>query len=593
MSKREKIPQPREGKVAAIYCRKSDLKEETKGKSVEQQLEQCKTAAKAMGYQVDERHIYLEIDGAKGYFHFQDNEGRNPPPYRKELTLMMEAVDNDEIDVCLVWRTDRLYRDEIVGALILRKLRSKGVALYAKTLNYHIHEVAGFDNAMQDAIRNRSYSDRISSDVYRNHETKAKAGEIYKDPSCLGFRSAGLRTCKAVPIQEELDIVRKVFELYCYGPEGGAPMSASGIADHFMDIGIKVAVGAKNHKCRDDSVVHGNQVAQILKNPSYIGMQQFDGKLYPCDEFLVDALDGSKAAVISRDQFDMAAQMKEEAGKNLRLKEPTLLRGLTVCPSCGRKTYAHPKGFKFERSIYCMNRIGRYKTCFASNYRSLHMADLEQWVKIHLADLLIAELQAMRAERSGQGVQRELNSVERKIEELRRTETTRLTELSMGALDPSQIATVAAEFRRQKAELQKRADDLRRNIRGHANGDRSDPFELQSANDAALRTALQRSIRWIAITKWGLVVLTKGGSYIGARLGPGKKRERGGHKPPTILPPDVEATKECLKWIGDRERFLVGLRRGVGVAHAPSDPDDLLCPEYPELEMIYEVSDAA
>ena len=563
--------------------RKSDLKEETKGKSVEQQRSKCEMAAKVLGYEIDERLVFEESDGAKGYFYWEDSEGRNPPPFRPELTRLVHEIEAGNVDALMVWRSDRLVRDEVVAALLGRKLRAHGVRLLALTLDYQLHTTSGLDNFMADAIRNRSYSDRIADDVYRNHEAKALAGEVYKDPSCLGFRSGTKGMGQVVPVPTELDLVRLIFDLYVYGPAGGAPLSAFAIADYLMRHGHQVAVGAKNHKCRDRARVHPGQVTSILKNVSYVGQQNFGGVAYDCPAFLVDGPDGQKETVVPRFVFDRAQEMRLAVGQFGKDRRAKLLNGILVCPCCGRKMYAHSRGVKYAPSIVCQERGGLFGTCQGEGYRTLALPTIEDWVKSHLAPILIAELQALRAERAGEPLGRELAAAERQLEVAKSRESKELADL-VGVLDAVQLSAVASELRRQRQNTERRVAELRSRARGQVLR-REDPFDLASETQGTLRAALLRAVRWIAVTDQGIVVLTRNGAYIGARLARGDKRSRGGHRPPKILPPSVEATKACLSWIRNRETFLEGLRRG-GHWSAPP-PNHELCPEYEALGMAF------
>jgi DNA invertase Pin-like site-specific DNA recombinase len=563
MSKKKKDPPPSDGRRVAIYARKSDLKSESRGKSVSQQVEQCLLAARSLGYEVSERLIFREEDGNKGWYYWQDSEGRNPPPFRVELTRLVQEVEAGNIDIVMCWRTDRIFRDEIVASLFIRKLRSHGVRLFSRSQDYAIHTASGYQRAIAEACENRAYSDKISEDIIRAHATLASVGMLTRDPSCLGFRSAGRGTGGVVAVPEELATVRQVFHWYTIG-DGEGPLTARRIAIRLMDSGIRVAVGAKGHKAIDPSRVFPGQITNILRNVQYVGFIKHDETLYPTKLFHVPKADGSGEldTVVSQAMFDEANRLLDEQDWHLRDSNPKLLNGVLICPSCGRKIYGQSRGEGLPRYVYCPYRCGKYRECWATNYRTLHIQELESWVRQHLAPLLAAELMAMKLERRGDPMRVELAAIETRIQALQQAETEKLAEL-IHLLDAAQIANVAAKFKRDRDELERHAAGLRLRIRS-TSVETSNPLDLMAESEGMLRQALLRAVQWMCVTKWGIVVLTKGGAYIGARLARGPKRSRGGHRPPTILPPTVEATLECRSWITDPEAFRAGRRRVEG-----------------------------
>jgi DNA invertase Pin-like site-specific DNA recombinase len=572
--KKHKNPPPSEGKRVAIYLRKSDLTTESRGKSVAQQLEHCLRASKALSLEVSERLVFREEDGQKGWYHFEDLEGHNPPPFRPELTRLVREVEAGNVDIVMCWRSDRVYRDEIVAALFLRKLIAHGVSFYSQTQNMYIHTASGYQSALVEATSNKASSDKVGEDVARHLATNAANGLLTRDPSCLGFRSAGKGTGVAVPVHDELDTVRKVFHWYVVGEDGEGLLSARAIALRCMDLGLRLSVGAKNHKCNDPSVVHTGTILRILRNGAYAGLITNDGERFETDKFHVPSLDGSgrMETVVPRDVWEEAQRILDGGDKTLRNRRAKLLTGIVLCPCCGRKMYAQPNSSP-SRSIHCPYRCGRYRACFGEGYRTLKSEHLESWVRKHLAPLLAAEIVAMRAERTGEPARKEIAALERKSAALRSLETERLAEMIAAGMEASQVMAVGAKFSSERKDVERRLAELRLRERGEV-ARQHDPFDLLSESDAVVRTALIRAVRWITFTKWGLIVLTKSGAYIGAYYGRGDKRPRGGHRPPKLLPPSVAATRECVSWIRDREAFLEGARHiGGRWSKVPSDQE--------------------
>jgi DNA invertase Pin-like site-specific DNA recombinase len=311
MSKSKKIPLPREGKIAAVYCRKSDLTSgEAKGRSTSQQLQQSTIATQSLGFEVPERLIFLDEDGNKGHWYWKDPEGRNPGPFRPELTRLMEEVNAGNVDAVFCYRSDRCYRDEVVASFFLDALRAKGVKFFCRSQDMAIHTAGGRESCMTQACSNASMRAKVSEDVIRDHAMLASVGELPRDVSCLGFKSAGRGSKRVVANDQQIAIIRKTFDMYVFGEDGEAPLSASEIAYRFMQYGYRTSVGARGHKCADPDRVLPGAITRILRNPAYMGKINHDGKLFDTHHFDVAAPDGSGRTepVVSEAVFQAAQE---------------------------------------------------------------------------------------------------------------------------------------------------------------------------------------------------------------------------------------------------------------------------------------------
>lgn len=127
-------------------------------------------------------------------------------------------------------------------------------------------------------------------------------------------------------------------------------------------------------------------------------------------------------------------------------------------------------------------------------------------------------------------------------------------------MDAVQFAAVARRLREDREGVERQANELRAKSRKESiDGD--DPFDLLTADEGLLRHALMRAVRWISVRREGIVVLTRAGAFVGAYLARDDRNPgRGGHRRPRLLPPSVEATRECRSWIENPEAFLAGAR---------------------------------
>ena len=86
--------------IAGIYVRTSTVKQGEEGTSLETQEEQARLKAIELGYQVDPQHIWREMESGA----YIDRPG---------LNLMLQAVQNREVDIVIVYDYDRLSRNPL------------------------------------------------------------------------------------------------------------------------------------------------------------------------------------------------------------------------------------------------------------------------------------------------------------------------------------------------------------------------------------------------------------------------------------------------------------------------------------------------
>jgi DNA invertase Pin-like site-specific DNA recombinase len=573
--KKKKTPPPSSGNRICIYARKSNLKEESRGRSVKEQVNACKRAAQSMGYEVDESMIFIDNDGAKGYHHFQDLQGHNPGPHRAALTALIRNVEANNVDICICWRLERIARDEIVAALTFRKIAEFGVRLFVLTQDKFVHTSDGYTNAIGECNHARAYSEKLSDDVCRHHETNVKCGLPAGNPSMFGFRSAGIKTLKAVPVESELVTVRRIFNWYVYGPDGESPMSCGAIAKRLEAEGIGLSVGSKGHKILYPHKVSPGRVTTILRNAAYNGHLEYNGEYYPTKIFHVPSVDGTLEPTISDDLWHKAQQKLDGKIVYPRGDQPKLFSGILICPDCGRKSYLQSRG-KIEGNYYCSYRGGR-DGCHGTSYRTVKGSIFRRWFDAHLAPLIAGEIIALRAERSGEPLRRELGALELQASKIATAETQVLANAVMAGLDHVQISAVAAKFRSERQIVEKRIAELKLRLRSEESGASLKALDLVDEDEATVRLALARHVKWCALTTRGVVVYLRSGSIIGARYKQPKHTPRQFSHVTEILPPTVHACEECLTWIDHPDRFLDGLRRPT-VYNSKQIPDCELVP---------------
>ena len=566
----------------AIYTRKSN-ESEGKSKSQAQQAEHSLETGEHYRFEPDNITVYHDKEGVKGEWYWEDSAGRNPGPYRPELTRLMRDIEAGRINVLIVWRSDRLYRDPGVCSAIISVLKKHKVRLIIGRWIQDLNSAEGAYQAVVDAAANRKQRDRASEDIRRDQLWKAKHGMLTRDPSCLGFRSGGRGSQQAVPIRDEIEVVRRVFTLYVLGENGAGPMGYRAIARYCRENGIRVTSGAKKQKTKYPERVESSQIASILQNPMYVGRWRHAEREYQCDKLLVPARDGSDAmeTVVPVALYEAAQQkrtLRNRPGKR-SLSYEHLLSGLMVCMRCGRPLHVNIKYTGTDGKANKSWRCRWYGTgqCTSFGLKLLQEEATDEWVIRELAPVIAAEIREMRSASGREAGVHALAEVERQIRIAQEAETTSLRNM-LNVLDQEQYGRLAAQLRAERQSLERKADEIRQRLE-HLDIVAPDitAEDLGNMPRSALKDALVRCIKWIAVGKEGIVAHTRIGTYIAAPITKASKRGPRGSGPRLIIgTPSPVSVLECLDWFPDVELFIQGRRDFSGPGAEAITDEDIL-----------------
>ena len=569
---------------AALYLRKSNKDERGHNKSCEEQLQMCLRVAIRSKCEVTEAHIYREDEGQKGEWWWDDGSGYHPKPYRPELTRLMQDVEAGLIDVVVVWRSDRLYRDSGVCDALMKVFRAKGVRFVAGLRDMDVTSASGLFSASTEAANNRRWRDTISEDIKRDHNFKAEMGMFSRDPTCLGYKSRGRGTQEVECLEEQLALVRRIFRLFVTGEGDSGPQGVTGIAHRLMDEGTVWPKGRKGHAFVHAGKIHTSDIRVVLENCMYVGRWKHDGKEYVCDRLLVPVLDAEGNPTGRRETAVPIALFEAAQEKLARIDRPGkrslggghLLTGLTVCGRCGRPMQVHFTAYKIakgqhtgearspRRNFACLHKRGTRPCPPGSSFR-LQEPVLEEWVLTELAPLLMMEISAMQTSAGHEADAQAGAELERLLREARARETKKLVML-LDTLDALQYAAVSAQLRAEREGLERRLAEVRRRLEG-AQLQQPDlsPECLATLPKSALKEALSRAIQWIAVGKQGIVVLTSWGSYIAAEFRKHDKTHDGEIPKTTYLcAPEPTFTLTCGNVLPDPPEFVRGRRDSLG-----------------------------
>lgn len=367
---------------AAIYTRVSTDKQQD-GASLGVQLEACRDYCKSRGLVVVEEFKDV-LSGLKV----------DRPAYREAVAL----AKSKGVDKLVVWRLDRLGRDEAEYMTQLRDLRRLGVDVVSVTqpgesvLLQNMLVVLAGEESRQLSIRITASKRRRSSEGKWGSSTPPFGYDLLKHPDGGSV---------LVP-SDDARLVRAMFQRYAKGKT-----TLRGIRNYLREHGHTTSVQA---------------VLNRLRNPVYLGVIRH-GK-YARSRFGPNAgvveSKGQHSALVDQATFDRV-QALLSANKSRRNGGPTakyLFTGLVHCGECSHRYVAHPVGREGRYvSYYCSRKVD-VGDCSAGSVaesrlreavltpierllRKLKRSDLRKMVKdevlIQLASLE-ATSQAQRAE---------------------------------------------------------------------------------------------------------------------------------------------------------------------------------------------------
>ncbi len=440
----------------------------------------------------------------------------------------MAEVESGKVDVVVVWRTDRLYRDAGVCDALMKRFKAKGVRFIANSRDMDIDSATGLYQATVEAANNRKWRDSISEDICRDHDFKAAMGMFSRNPSCLGYRSKGKGSQAVEVIWEEIELVNRIYRLFIAGEGDMGPMGINRVANLLMNEGVRVARGAKGHKPKNPEKVHTSQIRTILTNCMYIGKWRHKGQEYECERLLVPASDGGcKSDTAVPIALYEAAQEKlklsDRPGKR-SLSDEHLLTGLVVCARCGRPLQVNYRQYKDKgdgadrpaRKTFICPHSSPPGYCKPWGIKAIQEPVLDEWVLTQLAPLLSSEITEMRSAPGREADGQALAETQRKLQEAKVKETETLTNL-IGVFDKEQLGRVAEQLRAERERLQRKVDEIQSRLKKQDNlVPELCSDDLASLPKSTIKDALRRVIQWIAVGSEGIAVLTNWGTYIGA-----------------------------------------------------------------------------
>lgn len=453
-------------KRSVIYARVS-TDEQTKGYSLNTQIDACKR------YAVDSGYILLDT--------FSDDYS-GATIDRPQLNALRDFIAENSVDVVIVYDIDRLARKSVYQALIEEEFLRLGV-----TVEYVIGQ---YDNSDEGKLQKQI---RASIAEYEKAKILERSKRGKRGKAQSGFVLVGSRPPYGYKVisephkawldvdEEEANVVSNVFEWYLRGDGTKGPMSMNAIARKLTDLGIPTRGDKNGHVYKKYEVGSWapEMVRHILKNETYTGMWHYgktkiveDGKIRkpkpkcgfgkqvarPKEEWVGVPV----PVIINKVVFDQAQKRMElniqQSDRNRKYEY--LLSKRLRCAKCG-KTYQGRARRINNTYYYCKSTERRpIKRCDMPIFRGRDVDNVVwAWLThiIEHPEFIIAGLQNRQEEqgKSNQALNIRLQLIESQIAE-NEAQLTKLLDLYLSGEFPREVLT------ERRTRLEETIDKLRK-----------------------------------------------------------------------------------------------------------------------------------
>jgi len=293
---------------AVLYARVSSKEQEREGYSIPAQCKLLRSYARRHDYQIVREFIDVETAKQSGRTHFT------------EMIRFLE--EHPQVRILLCEKTDRLYRnfkdyvtiDELDVTLIFVKEGS----VLNKSSRSHDKFIHGIKVLMA-----KNYIDNLSEETRKGLLEKAEEGE-FPAYAPLGYRHDTVRKTIEIDL-ERAPIIRQMFEQYATGK--------------YSIRRLEVQAARQGLTTRRGHRMGRSSVAQILKNPFYMGDFLWSGKRYQ----------GKHPPLIDKGLFDRVQAVIAQRNDTRATVHRFPYTGLLKCARCGCAITAE---IKKDRYIY-------------------------------------------------------------------------------------------------------------------------------------------------------------------------------------------------------------------------------------------------
>lgn len=356
----------------AIYIRVSTEEQHLNGLSLPAQKKALTEFASARNYNI------------VGYYADEGISARKSMKYRKGLLQLLEDVKKDKIDMILVTKLDRWFRN-IKDYNITEEIL-KAHHCYWRTIfeNYDSSTANGqmVINIMLSV--NQAECDRTSERIRAVLDYKRSIGEVTSGKcACYGYKVINNHLVKDDKVSHIVDDAYKHY-FTCYS--------------------IRSTIKYLHNKY-GDAAPSDNQVDRFFKNETYAGKDK-DNLSY-CEPY------------ITLEQFGKIRQITVSKSYSAGSYEPYLFSSLIKCPWCGNNYTGYRRKQKLKNggeSVYikyrCGNKFGRHSCAHLTEHI------IEEYLLTHVSSQLDRELTEIEFKRQNAQKQDNSEAIRKEIDRL-------------------------------------------------------------------------------------------------------------------------------------------------------------------------------
>ncbi len=278
-------------KTAVIYARVSS-EEQTKGYSIQAQIDACKAWAQQNGARV------VAVYEEPGRSARSDN--------RPEFQRMDKSVLTGEADIVLVHKFDRFARDRADSVLYKRMVRKSGKMIVSVTEPIDDGPAGVLMEGMLETIA-EWYSANLSAEVIKGMVAKAKAGYWPGGSVPMGYRRVSDNGTTRLEPGEMAAVVQEAFKEFATGKYTLSEWTAEAKRRGYRGQ-------------RSGAAIVKSVWGRLFRNRFYVGDVVWRGKVYP----------GKHAPLVDGDTFDRVQTVLDArpGSGQRRQRHFYLLRGL-------------------------------------------------------------------------------------------------------------------------------------------------------------------------------------------------------------------------------------------------------------------------
>lgn len=426
---------------AAIYCRVSSVDQED-NYSLPTQEAACREYCDRHGYQVV--GVFTDVHTGAQYRE------------RPGLSQLRELVRQRAVDVVVSYAVDRLSRNQAHVYILYEEFSDYGCRLEFVTEKFEDTPVGKFVLAAK-SFAAEVEREKIKERSLRGRRARAESGKLLAARVPLyGYQWADETKSRYILNPVTAPVVKRIFEMALRGA------GTTCIANTLTNEGIPSPSGLRHW---NSTTVH-----KILTNPMYTGearaftWQSRKGYKRYWDRG-IPLPEGTVPAIVDRATFEAVQRQLHlnwlRSSRRNRSPESWLLRGgFAVCGVCGHRLYAASNN---GHAAY----ICEFRRHSGGPRPAIYAEELDrlawQAVKVVLQrdDVIQHGLELIMSE---QPAERELASLERAMNQLRRQQANLVQALSMVS-EPSALAALTTELERiagRLRDLEKERDELRK-----------------------------------------------------------------------------------------------------------------------------------